>query len=148
MRKPKTSLISSKFNESRGENVVEFAMITPLLLLITFGIIQGFFIFSSWLIITNEARENARYGAVSSGDPARDPTLVSDVQNRVRQRTSGILDQTKLTPTATKGTDQFTVQVTYKVDVFLASLVPGLPNQVPLSAVSTMRTEDASAGGG
>ncbi len=147
MKQSNASLIGSAIKRSKGENIVEFAIIAPLLLLITFGIIQGFFIFGNWLIITNEARENARYGAISSGDPARDPTLIADVVNRVQQRTTGILDQTQLTPTAIRGTGQFTVQISYNVDMFISPLIPGLPNQVTLRAASTMRTEDASAGG-
>lgn len=133
--------------------MVEFALVAWVLILIVFGIIEGGRIFSSWLIITNEAREAARYGAVGVGDPARQPTLVTDVRNRVFQRTSGVLDQSQLGATAVLGPDPITpqwlsVQVNYNVEILAAPLLVWFPKFVPLSAVSTMRTEDGAVGGG
>lgn len=143
----------ASWRESKGQALVEFALIAWLLILMFFGIIEGGRIFSSWLIITNEAREAARYGAVGVGDPGRQPTLVADVQNRVFQRTSGVLDASQLGATATLGPDPNTpqwlrVQINYKVEILAAPLLAWFPKFVPLSAVSTMRTEDGAVGGG
>ena len=138
----------SNLKDTRGQTTLEFALISVVLIVIVFGIIEGGRIFSSWLVITNEAREAARYGAVAVGDPSRQPTLVTDVQERVRQRTAGVLDQTRLTPTATLGSTDLTVQIDYNVELFAAPLLAFLPNPVPLTAISTMRTEDGPVGGG
>lgn len=126
---------------------MEFALIAVILILIVMGIIEGGRIFGSWLIITNEAREAARYGAVAVGDPSRQPTLISDVENMVRYRTSGLLEQARLTPTATLGPSEFTVQIDYNMELFAAPLLVWFPNPVSLGAASTMRTEDGSVGG-
>ena len=133
---------------SGGQTTLEFALIAVVLVLVIFGIIEGGRIFSYWLIITNEAREAARYGAVSVGDPVREPTLIDDVQNLVRQRTSGLLDQSRLTPVAAIGANSFTVQINYGVELFAAPLLVWFPNPVPLNAISTMRAENAAVGGG
>ncbi len=128
-------------------------MVAVLLMMIMFGIIEGSRIFSSWLIITNEAREAARYGAVAVGDPSRQPTLVSQIQNRVSAKTAGILDQSQLTATAVLGpnlsTPQwFEVRIDYRVEIVTAPLLFWFPRFVPITAVSTMRTEDGAVGGG
>ncbi|MDP2659337.1 MAG: pilus assembly protein [Dehalococcoidia bacterium] len=141
------------WRDSKGQAMVEFALIAMLLMLIFFGIIEGGRIFSSWLIITNEAREAARYGSVGVGDPARQPTLAADVQNQVVQRTTGVLDQSQLSAFATLGPDPnypqwLKVQINYNVEILAAPLLVWFPKFVPLTAVSTMRTEGAAAAGG
>ena len=139
--------------DSRGETTVEFALIAVVLMLIVFGIIEGGRLFSAWLIITNETREAARYGAVCLGDPARQPTLATDLVNRVYQRTAGILERAKLTPSASISPDPnapqwVTVRVDYNAELLAGPLLFWLPNPIPLSAVSTMRAEDGPVGGG
>jgi Flp pilus assembly protein TadG len=47
----------------RGQAMVEFALVLPLLLIITFIIIDFGFAFSQWVVITNATREGARLGA-------------------------------------------------------------------------------------
>ncbi|MBN1485128.1 MAG: pilus assembly protein [Chloroflexia bacterium] len=53
----------------RGQTVVEFALILPILLLIALGLIEfgrAFFVYS---VVSNAAREGARYGMVHPRDP-------------------------------------------------------------------------------
>ncbi len=50
----------------RGQTMVEFALILPLLLLLLFGIIEFGLIFHAWLTVENGARQAARYAV--SGD--------------------------------------------------------------------------------
>ena len=52
-----------KEKRQRGQAMVEFALVLPLLLIITFIIIDFGFAFSQWVIITNATREGARLGA-------------------------------------------------------------------------------------
>ena len=53
----------------KGTSTVIFAFVAPLLLLILFATMEAGRVFSAWLVITNEAREAARYGAVNHGGP-------------------------------------------------------------------------------
>ena len=48
---------------SRGQTLVEFALILPVFLLLTLGVVDGARIFTSYISITNAAREGALYAA-------------------------------------------------------------------------------------
>lgn len=48
---------------SRGQTLVEFALILPVFLLMTLGVVDGARIFSAYISITNAAREGALYAA-------------------------------------------------------------------------------------
>jgi Flp pilus assembly protein TadG len=50
--------------KDQGQSAVEFALLLPLLLLFFFFLIEFGRVFGSWLLITNAAREGARYAAV------------------------------------------------------------------------------------
>ena len=66
----------------RGAELIEFALVTPLLLLLVFGVANFGLMFQRYEVLTNAAREGARVAAL--------PTYGSaDVQNRVTQYLSG-----------------------------------------------------------
>ena len=46
-----------------GASMVEFALVLAVFMALLFGIIQGGLIFGSWIIVTNAAREGARFGS-------------------------------------------------------------------------------------
>lgn len=48
---------------SRGQTLVEFALILPVFLLLTLGVVDGARIFTSYISITNAAREGALYAS-------------------------------------------------------------------------------------
>lgn len=48
-------------DRSRGQTLVEFALILPIFLLLTLGVVDGARIFSAYIAITNAAREGALY---------------------------------------------------------------------------------------
>jgi Flp pilus assembly protein TadG len=58
----------SKDRRRRGQGLVEFALILPVLLLILIGTIEFARIFFIYISITNAAREGARYGMVNPKD--------------------------------------------------------------------------------
>jgi len=62
-----------KMNE-RGQAMVEFALILPILITLVFGIIQFGILFNHYLTLTDAVRTGARQAAVSrtlSGDPVQ-----------------------------------------------------------------------------
>ena len=66
----------------RGAELIEFALVTPLLLLLVFGVANFGLMFQRYEVLTNAAREGARVAAI--------PGYVSaDVQNRVTQYLTG-----------------------------------------------------------
>ena len=64
-----------------GQSIVEFALVLPLLLLLTFGVIEfGFFVYNQQ-IITNAAREGARAGIVATQPRVCDTIACDQVGN-------------------------------------------------------------------
>jgi Flp pilus assembly protein TadG len=53
-----------QFRNNRGQAMLEFALVLPILLLLVFGIIDFGIIFFDNLVITQAAREGARVGVV------------------------------------------------------------------------------------
>ncbi len=66
----------------QGASAVEFALIAPLLLVLTFGIIEFGLLLFDKAVITNASREGARAGVVFSKDAEGNPISVSDVDIR------------------------------------------------------------------
>jgi Flp pilus assembly protein TadG len=57
-------VIPKALQRRRGQSMVEFALIVPLLLMLIFGIIELGILFSVYVGMTNSAREAARAGSV------------------------------------------------------------------------------------
>jgi Flp pilus assembly protein TadG len=56
-----------KIRNERGQTMVEFAMVAPLLLILLLGILQFGATFNRYLTLTDAVRAGARKGAVSRG---------------------------------------------------------------------------------
>lgn len=57
--------MKTAYASSRGQTLIEFALVVPLLLILTFGIIEfGVFLYNQQ-VITNASREAARHGIVA-----------------------------------------------------------------------------------
>ena len=56
--------MSSKLLKKRGQSLVEFALVLPILLLLVFAIIDFGWLLGNQLLATYGCREGARYGAV------------------------------------------------------------------------------------
>lgn len=62
----RSHLRHDRLPRSRGQGLVEFALIVPILALILLAIIQFSFIFAAQIGVTNAVREAARIGAVTT----------------------------------------------------------------------------------
>ncbi len=129
----------------RGVTVTEFAILAPMFFLLILTIIEGGRIFSTWMVITAEARDAARYGIVRYGDPSRQPTLVQDVQTRVRSRVGSTMstDPTHFAVVVklNQADPSLSVTIDYRVDILTPLVQSMIPNPFPLRAVSVMRAE-------
>lgn len=70
----------NKRGQARGLVTVEMVLLTPLLLTLLFLIFEFGRTFGSWLIMTNAAREGARFAVVQAFDPSSDPVINTRVQ--------------------------------------------------------------------
>lgn len=68
--------------DRRGQATVELVLLTPLLLALLFLIFEFGRVFGSWLIITNAAREGARFAVVQTFNPV--DASIAAVQGRVQ----------------------------------------------------------------
>ena len=131
----------SILKDKRGQNLVEFALVVPLLLLLVIGIAE---LGRAWMaknILTGAAREGVRVLAVP--DP---PGGVSAATTRANQiLTSAGITTATLSMTGVPGPPAFgdvTVTVNYDFPVVIAGFIPGLGNVTfPLSSTTTMRRE-------
>jgi Flp pilus assembly protein TadG len=138
-----------------GSELIELAIVLPLLLLVFAAIIDFGFLFQRYEAVTNAAREGARLAVLPGYQP-------SDVQARVVNylAASGLTGAPAPTVAYSNQTlpsgasiSVVTVTVTYPANLAylgpIASLVGGTqPGSIMLRAVSVMRTEAAAAAGG
>ena len=123
---------------SRGQSVVEFALVLPLLFLIVFGITEFGRAWMQMNVATSAAREGARLAVVTAPDVAR-------VNARVRQ----VCDAGKITPTnitvtgpdATDPDRRVTVTVEFTFRVVSGTILRTFNGSIPLRASATMRHE-------
>lgn len=121
----------------RGQALVEFALIVPILTILLFGVMEVGRFMNAYLIISNGAREGARLGAVQGSS--------ADITTKVQQVTS-TLDPARRTITVTNARgwtgEYVTVQVVYRYN-FLVPMVSLLfpSNPYNLTARAIMRLE-------
>ena len=134
----------------RGAELVEFALVLPVLLVLLAGILDMGFLFKDWEVVTNAAREGARAAALPGW-------VQSDVETRVAgYLTAGGLDgeaaTTAIEPvTITVGArtiNAIKVTVTYPHAYMVlgpvVQMIQGSTDDITLKAASTMRTEMAA----
>ena len=128
---------SEILSDVRGDSLVEFALFLPTLLLILMGIFDVGRAFYTHNVITNAAREGARYGVVHPS------SSVQDVVDAAREFMVG-LDEDDLTITAACfTTETIRVEITYDFYVVTPLVAQFLSDQdhLTLSSVATMYAE-------
>lgn len=121
----------------KGQSLVEFAIILPLILLIVMGIAQFGLLFNSYLTIQNATREGARTG------------VVGGTNNEIRQsilNTSPYLKEENLTihinpKDNRRSGETLTVQIIYNYPLTVPIINNILGKTVQLNAQTSMRIE-------
>jgi Flp pilus assembly protein TadG len=134
----------------RGAELIEFAIVAPLLVFIIAGIIDFGMMFRTYEAVTNAAREGARVGVLPGYAPV-------DVQSRVDAylaasglagtHTTAVVNLPVATTAGTFTARAVTLNYTYQF-VVLGSAAPlfgGNFGSINLNAVSVMRTETQAA---
>ena len=150
--------IRARLSSECGAELIEFALVFPLLLMVVLGIVDFGFLFQRMEVVTNAAREGARI-AVLPGYATADVT--ARVTNYVQTGgvpttgTNPVISVTNVSIPTGAGGPNLTgkrVQVTYTHSYIfigpIAGWFGGSFTSVPVSAVSIMRDELASAGAG
>lgn len=128
-----------RLSGKHGQSTVELALILPFLLLVLFAIMEFGRIFSSYLIITNAAREGARQASIGADNNA----IIQTVQSAAYSLNPGSLtiniDPYNKSERITGRTA--TVTVSYSVDILIPLVGRLLPDPFPLTARAAMRVE-------
>jgi len=125
----------------KGQNLVEFALVLPLFLLLVVGMAE---FGRGWMtknILTGAAREAVRAAAVetqanayNSAKTIADPILASA---GIPPLALGDFDDSVNIPVPT-----VSVTITYTYPIFIANFIPGLPGpNIPLTGTASMRRE-------
>ncbi|RMD00360.1 pilus assembly protein [Clostridium autoethanogenum] len=134
----KEVVILKNLNNEKGQALVEFAIILPILLLIVMGIVQFGMVINSYITIENASREGARAGIIGSTDQEIQYLIVT---------TSPNLDPKNLTVTITpsessrRSGDSLIVKVTYKYNLTVPIISSLFNNVIVLNGQTTMRVE-------
>jgi Flp pilus assembly protein TadG len=116
----------------RGDAIVEFALVLPILLLILFGILELGRVIDAWIVVQNAAREGARVGTLDTTATA----AATDAQSAANSylstafATRNDVDKTVI-PTPVVTADAVQVNVEADIHIYTpfmqAILSPSLP---------------------
>jgi Flp pilus assembly protein TadG len=123
--------------------MVEMVIVTPLLLMLLFGIAEFGVAFGQWQTLSNAAREGARVGVVFRLD-CDAGAVQADVTDTVVAVTSamGIPAPTITTSGLCSGSgNPVTVEVTTPYSFQVLPGLAGVPSTIDLTATSVMRSE-------
>jgi Flp pilus assembly protein TadG len=132
--------LSRRSRRSRGDAIVEFALVAPTLLLMLFGVIELGRVLEVWLVVHNAAREGARAGVQVA--PQTDPSSTAQ-QAANDYLSSALATRTDITRVVvpTPGVLPDTLQVITQVDVQIYTpLIQALvPSPVAVRASVTLQ---------
>ena len=128
--------IRDTWKNKKGQSLVEFALVVPLLLLLVIGIAEFGRAWMTQNILTGAAREAVRILAVPPG-----PIAPQDRADNVL-RSAGITTATVSVVDPGAAFGAVSVTINYNFPVVIAGFIPGLSSSTfPLSSTTTMRRE-------
>ena len=134
-------MIKRREQKEKGQALVEFAVILPVLLMVLWGIFQFGIAFNDYIQVTSAAREGARKAAVSRSRPAGGAATSAAIAAAQGVAPDLHLSTSQITVTPANnwqaGTD-VTVTVKYPYKINIIGRVDGSAN---LTSSTTMRIE-------
>lgn len=126
----------SKASDERGAALVEFALVSVLLMTLVFGIMEAGWAFSQLVEVRNASREGARLAVVDFGDA---PTVINETCSRARLSGSGATVTIQLDNNSPDA-DSVTVTIT-QTYASLTSFLDPFFGSISLSSSAEMRVE-------
>jgi Flp pilus assembly protein TadG len=134
----------TRLRSERGAEVVEFALVLPMLLLLGLGIFDFGMLFQRYEVVTNAAREGARAGAVGLTE-AQIASIVQTYLTAGGLTATPTIQVTETTIGANPAINAVRVTVAYPNGSFvvgpLVSLLGSSLQAVSLTSAATMRVE-------
>lgn len=132
-------MIVSPIKDRKGQSLVEFALVVPLLLMLVFGIAEFGRAWMTRNILVGAAREAVRLAAVP--DPPGGVAAASTRATAVLA-SAGITTANVSVVDAPAAFGDVSVTINYNFPVAVVGFIPGLSNATfPLTSTTTMRRE-------
>jgi len=122
----------------KGQSLVEFAILLPVLLLLLMGILEFGLMLNSYLTINNSAREGARLGIVT-GSNIEIEELINNISPNLD--TANLVVNIMPLEGSRQSGDTLTVEVIYNYQVVIPIISNILNHVVVLKAQTSMRIE-------
>jgi len=130
--------IPAVIRSNRGQAVIEFALVFPMLLLVCFGITEFGRAWMTMNILTSAAREGVRLAAVTAPDVPAVQQRVRDVCDAARIVPSAI---TVVPPNPSDTDRRVSVTVETQFEVIPGRILGTFSGTFPIHATSIMRHE-------
>lgn len=127
--------LADYIRNNRGQSLVEFALVLPVLTLLVFGIIDYGRLFNEFLVISHASREGARAGIVAAATLS---TVNAAVKSAAPNRTNLTIAMNPSTPV--RG-NPVTVTVSSRLTLLTPISTLFTQNPFPVTAATTMRAE-------
>lgn len=122
----------------KGQALVEFALILPILLLLIMGIIQFGMVINAYLSIQNAAREGARAGIVGNTDLEVTTIMIATSPSLREEYLSITITPTEINRSAG---EPLTVKVSYSYPIIIPIIDSLFSDTILLNAETSMRIE-------
>ena len=128
----------NSIKNQKGQSLVEFAIILPIILLLLMGIVEFGIMLNSYLTIQNVAREGARLGIVGGSDLEIN-TLIKSISPNLTPADITV----NIVPVegSRKSGDTLKVSITYNYHMTVPIISALFNNVIVLKAQSSMRLE-------
>lgn len=123
-----------------GVAAVEFALVSPILILLLFAIIEFSIVLYDKAIITNASREAARSATVFNGDSS-DAAVKAVVDSYLSNHLISLGSNNTHSVDVTSTGDDLTVSVNYTYDFLVLPNFTSLNTSLNLSGTTVMRME-------
>lgn len=125
------------FNGEKGQSLVEFALVLPVLMLILLGIIEFGWLFNAKITLTSAAREGARVYAIEGKDQTLITNAVKNSSSTLTTVGDIVVDPKDLT-TLSGNVKMAKVEITAVIKPLVGLIVK---NNVTMKAEASMRIE-------
>ena len=133
-------IIRTRTTRRRGQALVEFALIAPILILLIMGIVEFGRIFSAQQTVTNASREGARTGILPNSSTTDVSNTVSSFMSTAGLTATPTVTCTNVGPTVQSGAPT-SVTVSYTLPILTGTIIPGIGESIDLTHTTVMRHE-------
>ncbi|WP_129689929.1 TadE/TadG family type IV pilus assembly protein [Gottfriedia acidiceleris] len=119
----------------KGQSLVEFALILPLLAMLLLGMLDFGRIFHAYLALDHAGREAARAASIGKDDATIKSVAVNDASS-IKLTT----DKISISPSTRSSGSNVTITISYPVD-FLTPVIGQIVGKLDLKSTTVMRVE-------